>query len=306
MKRLLLIALLFLFTACGELQAGAPADLTGTEGLKLTIGSYPTEVFMGQSASIPVTIENKGLTAVDGGILSISGYDSRHLQFRSTRFDDIKLAGRGPFIPVGERTTRTFTITSIKLPDAKQKVETPQITACYKYRTEATPVVCINPSLRLGDQAIKSGCDFQTAQLTASQGAPLAVTRVETEYFSDGEEVEFKIYIDDVSGSGTVIASESYAKYCGESQPVVSKELNAVDVEAYLSGQTIPCFTVEHEEPVNRIILTKSGPDVICGARIDPTKSGYTTPMSIYLSYGYSEAKVLSMTLKNPSFVGSK
>ncbi len=306
MKRLLLVIALILFTACGELQAGGPADLTGTEGLKLTLGSYQTEVFIGQSASIPVTIENKGLTAVDGGILYISGYDPRYMQFRTTRFDDINLAGRGPFVPVGERVTKIFTTTSVKLPDAKQKVETLQITACYKYRTEATPIVCINPSARLGDQAIKSGCDFQTAQLTASQGAPLAITKVETEYFSDQTEVEFRIYIDDVLGSGTAIATESFAKFCGESQTVTSNELNAVGIEAYLSGERIPCFTIEHEEPVDRVILTKTGPDVICGATIDPTKPGFTTPMSIHLSYGYFEGKVLSVAINNPSFVSSR
>lgn len=274
--------------------------LTGTDGLTIKIERYPKEMYIGQGAQIPVTLENKGTAKAENAILVLGGYDPNYVKFRTQpRFEGINLEGKSLLVPTGGRDTKIFTITSISLPNEKEKTETFQAVACYQYTTEASPVVCINPKLAYGVQAVESGCNFEDAKITQTQGAPVAVARVNTVYFLDSSEVEFRLYVQDV-GKGNLIDKNAYAKKCLSIEPLTKDEKGLIYIEAYLGNQPIPCYLGNNE--VSSFKIANEGYSVVCRAKIDTTAAAYTTPLSLYLDYGYVVADEFTIKLKNPQF----
>ncbi len=305
MKRAYFIILLLILTSCALFKPAPKeaADILGGEGLVIKLPQIPKELFVGQGLEIPLTLENAGAYKVENAILSLSGYNPEFVKFRSLpKIEGINLEGRSQFVPVGERTTKVFTISSINLPSAKERTETFEAVACYPYKTEASPVVCINPQLVFGTEDISAGvCDFVDAKISPTQGAPIAVTKVETWYFIEQQEVEFRVFVKDVSGKGVVLNKNAYGKRCLGTEPLKPEDLNVVTAEIFLSGEQLSCYSAASEEPQNIFTLAENQ-YIRCRAKIDPAQPAYTTPLSVSLSYGYVTLQVFSINLKNPAF----
>lgn len=307
MRRIICLAtVLLLLSACNffvsQHQTQA-SDILGSDGLTITVGTLPQQVYVGQGLEIPIMLENVGAHNVANGILSLSGYDSGIVHFGTfPKVEGINLGGRSTFQPVGERTTQIFTINSFTLPDLNEKKVSFEALACYQYSTDASPVVCINPQLVLGTQpTTQQACNFLDAQLSTTQGAPVAVTKVEEFYDIEHSQVEFRIFMKDVSGKGVVLDKQAYAKRCLSPDPLSLEDINKVAIEAFMSGERISCYDFASDTPVDTFKINNQGPSVRCRARFDPTKAAFTTPLSIMLSYGYVTDRVFSLTVKNPS-----
>ena len=305
MKRLLVL-LLVIITGCNlSGGAGKGADITGTEGLTIKIGTVPSLVYLGQSFSIPVTIENAGTSDIEDAILSISGYNNKYIHLDGpSRIEKINLVGRTTFSPVGERTTTIFNVGAISLPDNKEEItQVFQIKGCYKYKTIANPVVCINPRLGRGEPSPPGSCDNRIDTLSPTQGAPIAVTGVTAITITNEPVMEFHIEVDDVSEKGEAILEELYAKECLGKESVSPEEIEVIKIEAFLSGQKLQCFEPGRgDEETDKFIIRDKGPSVICRAAIDPDTDPYTAVLSIQLKYGYVYiAKPFPVTLKNPA-----
>jgi len=303
MKKVVLLLILLIFLAsCNVIQPKKEvADITGSDGLKLTLPKLPKELNVGQGLDIPITLENVGTHKVENGILSISGYDSNFVKFRTKpKVEGINLEGKSNFIPVGERRTEVFTISSVSLPDRKEKKEVFEAIACYQYQTIASPVVCINPKLVFGTTAIEAGCAFVDAKISPTQGAPVAVTKVETWYFSDKNEVEFRIFVKSLSKGGVILEQSAYAKRCLSPDPLKVEDIGVVNIEAFMSGTKLSCYVGENQ--VDRFKVLNDRYSVTCRAQINPSEPAFTTPLSIELSYGYNIIDVFAITLKNPDF----
>lgn len=309
MKKIIIIAILaVLLTSCGYFQTTKKAaDITGTAGLVITLPKLPKEVYTGQGLEIPIQLENGGTSKIENAILILSGYDDKIINFRTQpKIEGISLEGRSEMVPVGEKRTEIFTISSVNLPSAKQITQIIQAVACYPYKTEASPVVCINPQAAYGKTDIKTGCDFTDAQLSSSQGAPIAVTKVETWYFIDERQVEFRIFVKDVFGKGIVTNSATYGKRCLVSDSLGENDLNIISAEVYMSGQLLSCYSVTGTDPIEKFNLLQDSsiPVLRCRAKLDPNKAAFTTPLTIRLSYGYVQLDVFSLLIKNPAYVG--
>ncbi|MBN2420920.1 hypothetical protein JXB27_01420, partial [Candidatus Woesearchaeota archaeon] len=232
-------------------------------------------------------------------------YDEENIMFSSpTKYEGINLEGRTEFVPIGEKTTEIFTIGKIALPNAKEKLQVFNILACYQYKTEASPLVCINPQWAYSGST--QGCHFSEAQITSSQGAPVAVSRVVTSYFESRKEVQFDIFVKDVSGKGVVLAPSAYAKPCLGSVSLEEGDQGTVMMEAYLSGEKLRCYSATSDEISETFTISTQGDTYAarCKASIETNKPAYTTPLSVYLTYGYASGKTFQLTIKNPSFVG--
>ncbi|MEK6886868.1 MAG: hypothetical protein AABW88_03475 [Nanoarchaeota archaeon] len=305
MKRLTLFFVFFiLFSACNLVtkKETQVADLTGTEGLIITLPKIPSEMYVGQGLEIPITLENLGAHKVKNGVLSIVGFNEDFVKFnQAPKIEGINLDGKTNFLP-GERTTKVFTINSVSLPEEKQREESFEVIACYQYETIAIPIACINPQSQTGVQVVKGSCEFVDAQLSTSQGAPLAVTKVENWYYLESKEVEFRIYLKDVSGKGSILAKESYAKFCLSNTELNSEDFNKINIEAYMGTQEMRCSPIGGSVGPSFTLLENS-PAVTCRASIDFDKPSYTTPLSLYLTYGYATRVGFKITLKNPSYV---
>jgi len=305
MKRLFaFLAILILFGACNLIvkKQTEQADLTGTEGLIITLPSIPSEMYVGQGLEIPITLDNAGASKVKNGVLSIVGFNPDFVHFKQSKIEGINLGGKTNFVP-GEKSTKIFTIDSISLPGEKQREEAFEVIACYQYETIAIPIACINPQSQTGEEVVKGSCDYVDAKLSTSQGAPVAVTKVENWYYLNDNEVEFRIYLKDVSGKGSILAKESYAKFCLSGTELNTDDFNKINIEAYMGTQTMTCYNTGSETPTSSFTMVETSPSVRCRAKIDFTKPAYTTPLSIYLTYGYATRTGFKITLKNPSYV---
>lgn len=294
---------IILLTSCSLFTQKQAADIIGTEGLVMTIGKLPAELYQGQGLQIPVTLENLGTSDINGGVLSISGYDENIVHFRPpVKIEGIQLTGKTNFIPGGKRTD-FFTISSINLPGAKQTKQTFEVVACYLYKTDASPIVCINPQRVLGKTDINTqACTFDDAQISSSQGAPIAVTKVENWYYLDKNEIEFRIFVKDVSGKGVAMSQNSYAKRCLGKEALRAEDIGMINIEAYLGGQKISCYSVENNAETDHFTILGSTHSVYCRTSLNSNTPAYTTPLTISLSYGYVNLNVFSIDLKNPQF----
>jgi len=287
---------LFLLASCTLFQKQTEvSDILGTDGVVIIIPSVPKELSSGQGIEIPITLQNVGAHKVQNAVLTITGYNPEYVNFRTTpKVEGINLEGKTRYIP-GEKITKFFTISSITVPESTVRTEVFDVFVCYQYQTIATAVVCINPQLAFGETAVISGCDFADAKISASQGAPVAVTKVQTWYYSDKNEVEFRIFVKDVSNKGVVIENSAYSRFCLSSSPV--KELDLVDIKAYIGGQEINCYI--GNEQVSRFKIIEEGYSVVCRTPYDMYEQAFTTPLSLMLSYGYVTREGFSIDLKN-------
>ncbi|HIH39208.1 TPA: hypothetical protein HA219_00570 [Candidatus Woesearchaeota archaeon] len=303
-KLMFLISIFMLLTACNLIvkKETQVADLTGTEGLIITLPKLPSELYVGQGLEIPITLDNAGAHKVQNGVLAIVGFNEEFVKFRQSKIEGINLEGKTNFLP-GERTTKIFTIDSISLPEEKQREEAFEVIACYQYETIAVPIACINPQSQTGTQVVKGSCEFVDAQLSTSQGAPVAVTKVENWYYLESNEVEFRIYLKDVSGKGSILAKDSYAKFCLSGSELEAEDFNKINIEAYMGTQAMKCSQIGSTESTGSFTLLENTPSVTCRASIDFSKPAYTTPLSLYLTYGYAARTGFKITLKNPSYV---
>jgi len=303
-KLILLLILLIIFSGCNLIKSTQKpeSDIIGSEGLIMTLPNIPNEMFIGQGLQIPITLENAGASNVENGVLIIGLYDPDIVKFTSKpKIEGINLKGKTEFIP-GEQTTEVFTISSINLPNIKEKQEAFEAVACYQYKTRASPVVCINSQLTFGTSAVQSGCDFIDAKISPSQGAPVVITKVQTWYYADRPEIEFRIFVSN-EARGVVLERNAYSKRCLTPQPLEPKDLNVVRIDASLGGIPIQCYSLK-DEPTNTFIISNEGFSIRCRSQIDPRTPAYTTLLSLDLSYGYVQLQPFTITLKNPAFIG--
>ena len=173
-------------------------------------------------------------------------------------------------------------------------------TACYQYETVVGPTVCIDPDpFTTVNQ--KKVCQAQGVALT-SQGAPIAITRVDEEAFA--AKTQFKITVKNVGG-GDIVLRESLSK-CDpyvkgtiqNTQKVEREDLDKIHVDSVkLADREITCGPYSDGKVKTKdgglLRLINGEGFIICeiskfnAGEYSSTTSAYTTPMVIHLSYGY-------------------
>ncbi len=264
-------------------------DITGTSGMSLKFSYVPDKIIPGQTFSIPVEIENRGKANIENGILTISGYNEQYVSFSYSKIENINLEGINKFTNQGEKAIKTF-IAYKTTPPESEYVANFVVTACYPYKTEAAPTVCVNPKIFTQSVVGKDECK-EIDYTLSSQGAPVAVTKIETWFDPQNSYWYFKIDAEN-KGGGRIRAIDAYAKDC--IGPALSPDdLGKVKIEAYLGGKQINCFesvdlrsTVPTRNTDSFKIDAGKG-SVVCGTAIDRTDSAYRTPLNLILSYGY-------------------
>jgi hypothetical protein len=263
---------------------------TGSQGI--TTGFYadtpPKKVYAGSSLYIPVQIKNQG--AYDDnpsslGSVYLHGFDKTAMQFEESGDANFvkkelpPVSGKSPYLKDGGiDDSLTFEIkeNGLKVPYGDKYEPTLMLSTCYRYRTLATPTVCIIPDPNL---LIKNKlCEPKIITLV-SQGAPVAVTKVEEE-ISKGM-VSFMITVENIGG-GNVIALGSI----GECPFKLDKfdKINSVDITvAMKSAQLQSCL------PSKTIRLINGKGTAFCRFAIATSESSsFTTPLNIQLDYGYN------------------
>ncbi len=165
------------------------------------------------------------------------------------------------------------------------------LTNCYGYVTYASPLVCIDPMPHTEQQKT---CTAKTITMS-SQGAPVAVTKIEQE--NTRKKSIFTIHIKNV-GSGDVINWQNIER-CSPYYPgaLLSKHKNVVYTPKLIKieNQVLDC------NPEGTVRLDENGEGIIvCTYELEyiNLQSAYKTPLIIEFWYGYQETDRESILFK--------
>ncbi len=302
MKKSVLLILLILIAGCGQInpqtEQPRPQEFrTGTEGLYMEFLQNlppPQIVADGQTKLQAVLkVENRGTHDMGTGtknMIFLAGFDKNILNLQNNNEGQRigKLTGRGPFIPQGDFTNLNFEA-DIYLPQGTDKyVPTLLAIACYRYITQASAQVCIDPD-PYSPFSKQKVCTPQTVS-TGSQGAPIAVTQVEV--IPAPKKTRFVIHIQNV-GNGHVFKDEGASyEHCNPYKAGLAyNELNQVKVtDVSLASEKLlsTCKPLSND---GYVPLVNGMATLHCETgNLGTIQTAYMTPLNIQLEYGYRQS----------------
>lgn len=215
-------------------------------------------------------------------------------------FRDISgMLGRSLNYPEGTSKDIEFSLRAEKMDVLSVQHTTPVIlTTCYTYSTELAQEVCIKPDPA---SQMDSTCDV-VDQMFTDQGAPIAVTKLETKILPDGDYVkpQFIIYVED-KDKGRVIARNMVKAACS-AQDIDRKDWDEVWLSDFRFSNNEYYYK---SDGTGNIICTPNplrlddGEDYIrCtinndrlddSLKIEKSDPSYTTQIFMKFDYGYSK-----------------
>ncbi|MBI4448878.1 hypothetical protein HY641_02525 [Candidatus Woesearchaeota archaeon] len=289
---LIIVTALVLISACsGFTSRGTPPVPqihVGTQGIVANFvgNTPPAQVLEEGKFDMLLELHNQGATDVDDALLSIST-NPEYLDISIPQGQSqLRLAGKSLNNPRGDKTLLSLKGFAGRV-SQKTPVSVPITTSiCYPYATEAAPVVCIDTDPE-GLKQQRKACTAQAVSLGGSQGAPVAVTRIEVSSLphDDPERVipNFKIFIGNV-GNGEVIDAQQVDSYC-QGRPD-KDAFNIVSLKARLQESFLLC---------DKQILKLKSQDaeenyVQCELPqgIERRIAAFSAPITIILDYGYA------------------
>lgn len=271
----------------------------GTEGLVLDIVSTPDRVYEGDTeVKMIIEIKNKGAfpqpeeidpseKANFDAYIWVGGYDDSIMRIEKVEIGDNlnkeTLEGKSPVNPEGGFDSVIFDINVYELPSGTPSYKTPVIIdTTYKYKTIASTPICVDPNPAGG--VIKDKvCDvYQYSSISlGSQGAPVAVTKVEEEATSNY--LLFRIYVQNVGNGRVIPIKDDLGVHYDPNQGYDWTELNQVRIkEVMIGNQPLIC-----NPDVGEYINVERGRGYIL-CKLPTTGSRvYKSPLNIELEYGY-------------------
>ena len=204
------------------------------------------------------------------------------------------LKGNTPDYPGGEEGFVEFSGEVYSWPANLDHTTQPfLVTNCYAYATYASPEVCIDPNPFSQDKKV---CIPQDLTFPDSQGAPVAVTKVEQE--PTQRSVIFTIYFRNVN-KGQVI-DLGYIQRCSPYflGRLDTRHMNVVRVwDVRIGTQRLTCTPTDQ---LVRLDPTSQEGHITCTYNIDYTsvRSAYKTPLIIEGWYGYMDTMQREMYIK--------
>lgn len=302
MKKLAVFVLL-LITACssgGEVtQKGAVTTdfRVGSEGVRISFvpGVPADRLFDNEEFNALLDVENRGAYDVGqaGDRVYLTGFDNRVITgIPATGVPIPPLEGKNQFNPVGSKDTVTFKgnigkITGDIIPQSLLA------TACYRYQTEATTNVCIDPDPFSPGVRTKV-CEPGSVSL-GTQGAPIAVDRIDVE--PRRGKTGFRISIANV-GTGTAFRNDASA--LGRCNPQERMQFNEVDfvevTDVKVGGVSIRSSC----RPLDRghVRLDSSGGQGQFHCELTTSGSAtFLSPITVTLTYGYRDSVQQPITI---------
>jgi len=290
----------------------------GTEGITMSflLNSPPDKIHVDKAAAdessngfeVALELRNKGAFPQPGegdaprGKVYLSGYDPEIIKFEGSNVKTElgnALQGKSTINPNGGFDVFTFkgSVNAESL-NVEKYEPTLLASACYTYQTVAGPSVCIDPDPYSVTNERKV-CQVQDTSLS-SQGAPVAVTKINEEAFAG--KTQFKITIKNV-GNGEVLKNDIVESKCGPSvEKIVREDIDRVQlVSVKVGNNPLDCGPFANTGGALRgetgdIRLINGEGYIICelpssmysGAEgTSKSRTAYITPMTITLQYGY-------------------
>lgn len=293
-----IILMIFLVSCTNDTGSTGPSNKnwrSGSEALRMSFVSDnpPSEILSTQELSVMVEYSNRG--AYDIGVSNLkfylTGYDSSILFNNPIQqsSSSVTLEGKDPYNSQGSQTAYAQWKSSVDLngiADVDSFRQDLTVTACYNYRTIATPLVCVDP--KKYDLVVSSRCTFDIQDLGSNQGGPIAVSSIKKRTTRD--KVYFEIYIKNVGNGIPFVKS---IDNCHNSLGI--RDINQVKLEKISLSKkdfTSSC------KPSTTIHLDNGQGYFVC-ERDMPENSFFNGVMEIELSYGYRETMSRSLNIVN-------
>ena len=194
MKKLLVFIILLVLAGCssGEPSFNPVNYRVGAEGIVMQFSNNapPATLRTGEEFTISLNVENRGATT-SGAVINLffdRFYISRsddYFQGGSSIYTSInELTGRSEFFPQGERTLKNigrFRVSN-NIGERAEPTTTIRANICYPYETFFSTTTCIKTDYYSEE---RDTCQVRTTT-HRSQGAPIAVTRVQPEMIPRG------------------------------------------------------------------------------------------------------------------------
>jgi len=247
----------------------------GTTALKLSFlpSSPPDVMYDGQPVPFSLEITNTGV-ADTTAYITLSGHDKNIIQMDWTNRRVGPIVGRSDNYPQGgyasiEEEGR------VRLPAESESYPTTlKVTACYPYSTEAIIPVCVDPDPTNNKD---DTCTPKPISVSGGQGAPVAVTKVET--ISVRGSASFRLTVQN-QGKGYVLKTDKVLS-CMSRLP--QPDLDAIEVtEAKIGVNSLVCDPAIIRL-VNNVGTTK------CTGKVN-SGSAYTSNLLLKLSYAYKDS----------------
>lgn len=164
-------------------------------------------------------------------------------------------------------------------------------TACYPYKTVLGTSVCIDPDVT-GAATVKKVCEIKEMTFAEGQGAPVAITKIETRMLPDVDASHIKphfiIFIEN-SGNGEVVNASKLDLACSSSALKYS-DFNVLKITASLPQGTLNCGGEMDTEGFTTVRLREKEDMVRCTLEegVGIGSGAYISPLRIELKYGYT------------------
>lgn len=257
----------------------------GTTGLTISFlaNNPPNELYNGQSFPCVLEIYNTGVTDTNPYI-TLTGYDRNIVKIDWSDRQPGKIYGKSQLNPTGGYGVIDDNL-AVSLPSGVDTFTTPiTAIACYEYVTEGVTSLCVDPDPTNNRDDVCTAAKL--TQLSGGQGAPVAITKIETKP-SIGVNY-FIITVSNMDKTGTVI-KPSRVSSCTDQ--LTYQEVDVVDIaSASVGAQAISC------EPATIKLVNGVG-TTTCEAT-GLAGSAYTTSLQLNLRYGYKTSITKSLTIR--------
>lgn len=279
----------------------------GTSGLIIEFAknSPPSEIPENEEFTIHVILKNQGASNVSELYHKIN-YDSLYFtmeQSEASFFSQLgsllnlqqSIPGKSRAFPYGNEVYTNYNMRTKELHGQLQNPSTTiSAVSCYKYKTVFAEDICIQRN-ELDADLKAQPCEATDERFSKGQGAPVSVTKLETDFFSEGDLVKpyFKIYFSNV-GSGTVVEDTKVLNVCS-GQNIDIDNWHVLKVKAYLSGEELDCIN----DGIVRINAPE--PSIRCMAK-NPENfarggAAYSRFLRVVTEYGYFDQESKEVTI---------
>ena len=282
-----------------EFEKNAPPESV-FEGSDTNPSAFPISLRLKNEGAFDIE-DNKETVENEGGIV-VFGFEKTYVDVVGEGgrcpgglCKGISIKGKSIYSPAGDEDSINVDASAKKIGAQSEKhPSTILATACYPYNTTLGTSVCIDPDV-IGEATSKKACNVQDVTFTEGQGAPVAITKIETRMlpFTDNGvdkiKPHFIIFIEN-KGNGEVVNVSKLIFTCSSSA-LKYVDFNVVKITASLPQGDLKCS--ENSEPGPTTIRLREKEDMIrCTLEteggVDIGRDAYTSPLKIELEYGYT------------------
>jgi hypothetical protein len=282
---------------------------SGTSGLIMDVLPMPNEIFEQSPLRMDIRLKNEGAADIDEGYLTL-GLETDFISLNewalrnpvvgtiSKEQVEFELEGKSTLNPEGSQGIVAVSMSSKTIETMREEhTSTILLIGCYGYKTKLSEAVCIDTDI-LGMKAVEKACEVEDKNLN-SQGAPIAVTKVEVSMLPQDDIIkpQFLIQIEN-KGGGEVVNSNVIRKACS-GEPVSYEDFNVIKVDAYLFEKQLTC-TPNDGSKTGLAKLKEKQDEIRCvleeGIRKDVGTHAET--LNVNLDYGYTETISRTIDIK--------